>query len=73
MPTLSVKANRNLTHTIEIISKEITELKEEKSFTDKYIKFIPGYLEVPIALVLKEGAKERNLVINLLEMLKKKG
>ena len=46
------------------------ELKEEKSFTDEYIKFIPGYLEVPIALVLKEGAKERNLVINLLEKLK---
>tara|TARA_B100000131_G_scaffold70215_1_gene66486 strand:- start:9657 stop:10937 length:1281 start_codon:yes stop_codon:yes gene_type:complete len=73
LPSLSVRANRDLTHTIEIISKEITELKEEKSFTDKYIKFIPGYLEVPIALVSKEGAKERNLVINLLEKLKKEG
>ena len=73
LPTLSERANRDLTHTIEIISKEIGELKEEKSFTDKYIKFTSGYSEIPIALVWKGGVKERNLVINFLERVKEEG
>ena len=73
LPNLSERANRDLTHTVEIISKEIAELKEEKSSTDQYIKFIDGYLEIPTGLVLKGGAKERNLAINFLENVKEEG
>ncbi len=40
LPSLSVRGNRDLTHTIEIISKEITELKEEKSFTDEDLEMV---------------------------------
>ncbi len=73
LPSLSERANRDLTHTVEIISKEIAELKEKKSSTDQYIKFIDGYIEIPIGLFSKGGAKERNLAINFLEKVKEEG
>ena len=73
LPLLSKRANRELTSTIENISKEISELNNSEDEVNRYIKSTKGYAELPLALVNKVGVREQNILINFLERIKGEG